>query len=88
MGILLLGALIAIGSFVMGLVIIIGALQMLRLKSYRWGMAASILALLPCSPASLLGLVFGIWSLVVLNRPGVIAAFDSQSAPGSGPVRQ
>jgi hypothetical protein len=77
-----------IGSFAIGVLIIIGALQMMRLKSHRWGMAASVLALLPCSPASLLGLVFGNWSLVVLNRPGVIAAFDAQSAAGSGKVRQ
>jgi hypothetical protein len=88
MGILLLLAIIAIGSFAIGVVIVIGSLQMLRLKSRRWGMAASIMAILPCSPASLLGLVFGIWSLVVLNRPEVIAAFDVQSAAGPDPVRQ
>lgn len=67
-----------VGSFAVGLVMIIGARKMMRLESYRWGMAASILALLPCSPVSLLGLAMGIWSLVVLNRRNVMAAFDAQ----------
>ena len=88
MGILVLLIALMIGSFAMGVLIIIGALQMLGLKSRRWGMAASVLALLPCSPANLLGLIFGVWSLVVLNRPGVIAAFDAQSAAGSNPIRR
>lgn len=88
MGILVLLIAIMIGSFTMGVLIIIGALQMLQLKSRRWGMAASVLALLPCSPANLLGLIFGVWSLVVLNRPSVIAAFDTQSAAGSNPIRR
>jgi hypothetical protein len=34
-----------------------------------------IAALLPCSPVSLMGMVVGIWSLVILNRRNVIAAF-------------
>jgi len=88
MGILVLLIAMMIGSFMIGLLIIIGALQMMGLNSRRWGMAASVLALLPCSPANLLGLIFGVWSLVVLNRPSVIAAFDSQSAAGSNPIRQ
>ena len=77
-----------IASFVIGVVMIIGALKMMRLESYRWAMTASILALLPCSPVSLLGLAAGIWSLVVLNRPRVIAAFEMQSAAGPDSVRQ
>src|SRR5262245_51683699 len=62
-------------SFVAGVVMIIGARKMMRLESYRWAMAASIAAFLPCSPVSLLGMAMGIWSLVVLNRRNVIAAF-------------
>ena len=69
-----------VGSLVIGIVMIIGALKMMRLESHRWAMTASILALLPCSPVSLLGLVAGIWSLIVLNRQGVVAAFEAQSA--------
>src|SRR5262245_64938710 len=71
-----------IGSFIIGVSIIIGALKMMRLESHRWATTVSILALLPCSPAGLIGLVAGIWSLIVLNRPNVVAAFEAQSARG------
>ncbi len=53
-------------------------------------MAASILALLPCSPVSLLGLAAGVWSLIVLNRRNVTAAFEAQKhipAAARGPDR-
>ncbi|MGE5194681.1 MAG: hypothetical protein ACM3U2_19495 [Deltaproteobacteria bacterium] len=73
-----------IASFVIGIVMIIGALKMMRLESHRWAMTASILALLPCSPVSLLGLAAGIWSLIVLSRPGVAAAFEAQEAARRG----
>lgn len=74
-----------IASFVIGVVMIIGALRMMRLESYRWAMTASILALLPCSPVSLLGLAAGIWSLVVLNRREVSAAFDARATGRGNP---
>ena len=56
-----------VASFGIGIVMIIGGLKMMRLQSHGWAMTASILALLPCSPVGLLGLVVGIWSLVVLT---------------------
>jgi hypothetical protein len=74
-----------------GIVIIIGAIKMLRLQSYGWAMTASVLALLPFGPGGLLGLAMGIWSLVVLNRRNVKAAFAEQklgpnfAAKGSSP---
>jgi hypothetical protein len=37
--------------------------------------AAALVALLPWSPAWVLGLPVGIWALVVLGRPEVIRAF-------------
>ncbi|MCX7867344.1 DUF4339 domain-containing protein [Limisphaera sp. VF-2] len=56
-------------------VVAYGAVQMLKLRSYGWSMAASILALIPCtSPCCLLGLPIGIWALVVLSQPEVKAA--------------
>ena len=73
-----------IGSLVIGILMIIGALKMMRLESHRWAVTASILALLPCSPVSLLGLVAGIWSLIVLNRPGVAAAFEAAKTADRG----
>ena len=62
-----------------GLVILVGAVKMMRLSSYRWATAASIVALLP-TPIWLLGLAMGIWSLAVLSRPEVKAAFAAQAA--------
>jgi hypothetical protein len=67
-------------SSVIGIVMIIGALKMMRLESHGWGMTASILALLPCSPIGLLGMVAGIWSLIVLNRRNVKEAFEARRA--------
>ena len=59
----------------LGVLLILGGCRMLRLQSHGLAITASILALLPCHPASILGMVFGIWSLVVLNRPEIKAAF-------------
>jgi len=75
-----------------GIVTIVGALKMMRLQSYGWAMTASVLALLPCSPAGLLGLVVGIWALVVLSRPEVKRAFltertAARRATGASPQR-
>ena len=47
---------------------------MMRLESYGLAIAASILAIL-ISPTNVIGLAIGIWSLVVLNRADVRAAF-------------
>jgi hypothetical protein len=77
-----------ISSFAVGVVMILGAVKMMRLESHRWAMAASILAMLPCGPASILGMAAGVWSLIVLNRRNVAAAFAAQkrnraSGPGA-----
>jgi hypothetical protein len=51
--------------------------------------AAALLAVLPWSPAWLLGLPAGIWALVVLGRPEVMTAFldNRRGAPETpGPV--
>jgi phage FluMu protein Com len=59
------------------IVILIGAWQMRGLRSYGLAMTASILSMIPyVSPCCLLGLPFGIWSIVVLNDPDVKNAFD------------
>jgi len=68
-----------VASFGIGIVMIIGGLKMMRLQSHGWAMTASILALLPCSPVGLLGLVVGIWSLVVLSRRDVKEAFQART---------
>jgi hypothetical protein len=60
----------------MNLAIALGAISMIRLKSYRSAYTAAILSVIPiCSPCFLLGIPFGIWAIVVLNRPGMMQRF-------------
>jgi hypothetical protein len=52
------------------LAIALGAVSMIRLKSYRSAYSAAVLSVVPiCSPCFVAGIPFGIWALVVLNRP-------------------
>jgi GYF domain 2 len=56
-----------------------GASKMEALQNHQFAFTASIIAMVPCvSPCCWLGLPFGIWALVVLNRPAV----KSQFSPG------
>ena len=65
------------------LLILFGAYQMLRLRSYAWAVAAGIVAIVSCS---LIGLPMGIWALIVLAREDVKEAFGkSQPASQSRP---
>jgi hypothetical protein len=68
-----------IGGAVFGLcwggIVVSGAVNMLRLRAYGHAMTASIVAMLPCNLCCLLGLPFGIWALVAMNRPDVKDAF-------------
>jgi hypothetical protein len=65
-------------GIILSIVVLIGALKMKGLENYGFAMAASIIALIPCvSPCCLLGLPFGIWSLVVLSDPIVKSSFKS-----------
>ena len=67
---LLAAAILALGSAV----ILVGALKMQRLESLalaRWAAVAAMLI----GPGYLVGWPVGIWSLVVLARPEVVAAF-------------
>jgi hypothetical protein len=58
------------------LAIALGAISMIRLKSYRSSYTAAILSVIPvCSPCFVLGIPFGIWAIVVLNRPGIKQLF-------------
>jgi hypothetical protein len=56
--------------------IIYAALEMQNLRQWGLAVAASVVAMLPCvSPCCIIGLPVGIWSLVILTRPDVKAAF-------------
>ncbi len=58
-----------------GVILIVGAWQMLRLRSYGWAVACSVLALVPLSAGFMLGVPMGIWALFVLNRSDTQQAF-------------
>jgi hypothetical protein len=55
--------------------VLFGGYQMFRQTSYNMAIAASILAMVPCSFGFLVGLPIGIWSLVILSRADVKAGF-------------
>jgi hypothetical protein len=58
--------------------IALAAYKMRRLELYGLAVAASVLAMLPCHPGFIIGLPIGLWSLMVLSRPEVKAAFRQQ----------
>jgi hypothetical protein len=57
--------------------VLFGAIKMLRLQSHALAVATCILAMLPVTVGCccLLGLPFGIWGLVVINKPEVRSQF-------------
>lgn len=69
------GGFIALFAVAINAFILLGAIRMLRLESRSMAIAACIVAMLPCSCCCLLGIPFGIWGLVVLNKPEVKSAF-------------
>lgn len=71
---------IGVTSAVVGLLvagfILYASLEMKKLSQWGLAMGASVVAMLPCiSPCCLIGLPVGIWSLVVLTKPEIKAAF-------------
>ena len=66
------------------LLMLVGAVKMLQLRSYAWSIAAAILAIVCCS---LIGFPVGIWALVVLTLPDVRAAFARQPEPAAAPAK-
>lgn len=66
----ILGGLLAVTT-------LIGALQMMKLKSYGFAMATAIIMLIPCGNCCcFLNIGAGIWALVVLSKPEVKSAFQ------------
>jgi hypothetical protein len=71
-----LGITAGVINIAIGLFVLFGALKMQKLSNHGLAMAAAIVAMIPCfSPCCLLGLPFGIWALVVLNKPEVKSQF-------------
>jgi tRNA A-37 threonylcarbamoyl transferase component Bud32 len=73
---------IVLFKVVPGLLILFGAFQMLRLRSYAWAVTAAILSIVACS---LIGLPMGIWALIILLQPDVRETFARATA--SSPSR-
>jgi tRNA A-37 threonylcarbamoyl transferase component Bud32 len=67
-------------KIVPGALILFGGYQMLQRRSYAWGVAAGILAIVACS---LVGLPAGIWALVVLGRNDVKSMFGVDIPSGT-----
>jgi hypothetical protein len=73
-----LGLLINLAGCVLGVLVLLGAIQMRRLENYRLAVSASLIAVFSCfSPWFLLVVPFGIWALVVLCKRRVRSAFWS-----------
>jgi hypothetical protein len=67
---------------IVNVVILVGAVRMMGLRSYGLAKLACTLALIPClGPCFVVGIPFGIWGRVVLNDPAVRAAFED--GPGT-----
>ena len=56
--------------------VLFGAIKLLRLRNHGVAVVASVVAMLPCQCCCLFGLPFGIWALVVLNKPEVKSHFS------------
>ncbi len=58
-------------------IILIAGINMLGLRRYDTCRLGATLAFIPCiGPCYLLGIPFGVWAAVVLNKPEVRDAFD------------
>jgi predicted Ser/Thr protein kinase len=71
-------------SIPMSIFLIVVAVQMMDVRSYRLSVAATILAMLPVSVSVVLGLPLGIWALLVLSKPHVRSGFSQRNKVTSG----
>lgn len=58
------------------ILVIVGAYNMQQMKSYGLALTGAIIATVPCCICLILGMPFGIWSLVVINSADVKPHFD------------
>lgn len=70
----------ALGMFAVSiltcLLTIVGAVQMIRLRSYGLALTVAIVAVIPCSCQWILTVPFGIWALIVLSNADVKSQFQ------------
>jgi hypothetical protein len=65
-------------------------MMMMRFRGYPLATTVAILAMIPWSPAWLIGLPFGIWACIILGRPEVVEGFlsDNRLADSQPPGRR
>ena len=66
---------LAVAAVPLGVLLIVAGLKMRQTELYGLAVVASFLALLPCHAGWIAGFPAGLWSLLVLARPEVKAAF-------------
>jgi hypothetical protein len=71
-----LGGVIALLFMAVNIFVLLGALKMMRLESRSMAVGACIAALIPLNCCCLL-IPFGIWGLMVLNKPDIKSQFTS-----------
>lgn len=76
---------VALLGLPLGLTILLGAVQMRRLRAYELAVASSILAMLPLTLGWFIGLPLGLWAFLVLRRPEVKAAFAARTLQPAPP---
>jgi hypothetical protein len=71
------GPVLAIVFILASAFVAFGGFKMRSLQSFGLVMAACVVAVIPClSPCCCLGIPFGIWGLVVMNKPEVKSSFS------------
>ena len=71
---------IGVLSLILAPIIIFGAIRMMKGQSRGLGVTAAVLSLLPITCCSFpLGMIFGIWALVVLRNAEVQAYFSGEN---------
>ena len=73
-----------IAAILAGFFVVFGGLRLRNLQTYELCIAASFLAIIPWSPAALLGIPIGIWCLRTLQRADIKSAFVRKSLRGRG----
>jgi predicted Ser/Thr protein kinase len=66
---------LVIGMATYVILVILGAWNLMQLRSHRLAIAGTILAMIPFTPGSVVGLPMGIWALFVMRKEEVKTAF-------------
>jgi hypothetical protein len=69
------GVAVDVYTICLSVLIIVGCVRMMKLKGYGLAITACILSMINCFGCCLIGLPFGIWTLVMLLKPEVRDAF-------------